>query len=133
MVDISRWDGSIAQQTRNGWGESRKNSHSPVQIVQTKLEVDDPWGTKTINDIKFELSSKFAQELFKLNVVEIVKQAPDLKYMEKSYVYLAKLRVVDPGISNIIVNKKCYIMNDEEFTEDEIQNAIKKIYPERFI
>ena len=82
------------------------------------------------NEIKKTLIDSIAYELYKNNYVNFSKNK-ELKTQET--IIRAEINVVPLGAKFGLIENDMFIVNGEKFTEEDLIEAVKIAYPERFI
>lgn len=93
-------------------------------------------------DIMFFTDEEIQERLF-FQLVDKVKKSKRIEYNEHvnpgkvrnedEIIYSARLNLIDELHSPAFVNKRIFMCNGREFTEEEVAYAIKQTFPERLI
>lgn len=78
-------------------------------------------------ELKRNLANKIGIELLKHNFIEFRKNQNFEKYQDE---LIGRVIVGEPGISNIIISDYYYEVDNKKFTHQQIEEAIKKSFPE---
>lgn len=85
---------------------------------------------ESINQVKNSLVHKLAESLISNELVEF-EQCKNIE--NYSDVITASINIVEPGKKFVNLTDNKFIVQNEEFSNDELVQAVKIAYPERFI
>lgn len=85
---------------------------------------------ESINQVKNSLVHKLAESLISNELVEF-EQCKNIENF--SDVITASINIVEPGKKFVNLTDNKFIVQNEEFSNDELVQAVKIAYPERFI
>lgn len=117
-------------------GFDRVFTNHNVNVIQTEYRTEDTLYDNTLSELgkdekmKQHLVNNLIKELYNSNSIEFVKMKVTQKFED---INIAKIHVVDKKFKNVMMQESSYYLDDIEFKEDEIKEAIKNTYPERFI
>ncbi len=115
---------------KTGW----KSFEGPGEIksFMTTLEVSPQVESSmnSIEAIKEKLCTDLVKEIYRNDCVQIEKQHNINNY---NYTYKAKITVASAGTTGCIIEQQKYQVLGLDFTDDQIQEAIKNTFPEYFL
>lgn len=106
------------------------NTASKITCQYILDDIDISNNQEYENEIKKTLIDSIAYELYKNNYVNFSKNK-ELKTQET--IIRAEINVVPLGAKFGLIENDMFIVNGEKFTEEDLIEAVKIAYPERFI
>ena len=131
------WQAAKEDTYRDGWHQTNEQKDIVDLYSQIEIPFNNYENKQEIEHlVKQSMAENFAKELLKYNAVLITK---DADMFGNKILYKGKVKVVsDLGPSNgditkVMVPRNTYVLDQQTFTEEEIQKALYNSYPEKFI
>ena len=106
------------------------NTASKITCQYILDDIDISNNQEYENEIKKTLIDSIAYELYKNNYVNFSKNN---KLKTQETIIKAEINVVPLGKKFGLIENDMFIVNGEKFTEEDLIEAVKIAYPERFI
>jgi len=114
----------------NKEGFLKENKSSQVKSLKVMIETETYKSPPDQDYLKYELIDKLSEGILKNNLCYFEK---DFSPKDFNEIYYAEINVVAPGLKYVNLEQTVFKVGDEVFTNDELIEAVKSHFAERFI